>query len=273
MNQFILYEIPLEFASASMIAILLAAIEIGFRGGLRRYRRSRDGDPGVESTKGDITLGSLLALLGLLFAFTYAVALDRHDTRKQLVVDEANAIETAFLRADLAEEPGRTQLRRLILDYAKTRTGTTKETDTKNGLERLLAVSLEVQAKLWPLTKIVIAESELSGPIEASIITAVNDILDENARRVALVYDRMPPVVFGLLILIAALSLGIAGHNAGLHGHINRWRLAIFACVLTTLMIVIIDFEKPLSGLIHVSQTPIITTVQAIEAVLESETK
>jgi hypothetical protein len=67
----------------------------------------------------DIAMGSMFALLGLIMAFTYAFTVSRADHRKQAIVNEANTIGTAFLRVELASEPGRSELRRLLLDYAR----------------------------------------------------------------------------------------------------------------------------------------------------------
>ena len=271
MSAFLLYEFPLGFAFISMFIILLVANEIGYRAGLARFRQSRDGDQDVELARNDITLTALLALLGLMLAFTYAVELNRHDLRKQETVNEANAIDTAFLRADFADEPVRTRLREALLEYAKTRTASVERSTSKEDLDLLRAHSLTVQETLWPLTKELVVESELPGPIEASIIAAVNDVLDAETARSATIYDRMPPIIFVLLVLISGLSIGMASYNNGLEGHIHRWRISMFAFVLTSLMTVIVDFEKPLTGFIHVSQTPITATIENLEAELQRE--
>ena len=271
MSAFLLYELPLSFAFISMFLILLVAIEIGYRAGLARFRRSRDGKQDVELARNDITLTALLALLGLMLAFTYAVELNRHDLRKQATVAEANAVETAFLRANFADEPARTRLREALLEYAITRTASADHAGKKADIDQLRAHSLTVQATLWPLTEQLIADSELPAPIEASIIAAMNDVLDAETTRSAIIYDRMPPIIFVLLVLISGLSIGMASYNTGLEGRIHRWRITMFAFVLTSLMTVIVDFEKPLTGFIHVSQTPITATIESLETELQSE--
>ncbi len=271
MSNFILWEIPLWLAFVSMFFTLLASIEVGYRTGIRKFRSSPDKHLSVETTKNDVTLGSLLALLGLMLAFTYAVELNRQEQRKQATVDEANAIETAFLVVDFGVEPGRTQLREALFEYAKTRTAFPEEIHSREDLEQLFANSLAVQTKLWPLTKTLIEESQLPGPIQASIISAMTEVFDADSRRTSIIYDRIPMSVVVLLFLIATLALGMAAYNSGLQGHLNRWRKAMFALVLSSLMMVIVDFEKPLIGLIHVSQAPIHAVIQNLEAELERE--
>jgi len=90
------------------LVVLFVAVEEGFRFGLRHHHA---GSSAEKRTRGDVTLGSMLALLGLMLAFTYAFTLSRANARKQSVVEEANAIGTAFLKADLLPEPGRSEVR------------------------------------------------------------------------------------------------------------------------------------------------------------------
>ena len=271
MSRLLLYELPISVAFISTFVILLAAIEIGYRAGLARFRRPRDGDQDIEFTRHDVTLTTLLGFLGLILAFTYAFELNRQDMRKQAIVVEANAIGTAFLRADFAAEPARTRLRAALLEYAKTRTASAEQAGSKEDRDQLRAHSLAVQATLWPLTKELVEENELPGPIEASIIMAVNDVLDAGTTRSAIFYDRMPPIIFVLLVLIGGLSFGMATYNAGLEGRINRWRITMFAFIITSLMTVIVDSEKSATGIIQVSQTPIIEAIESLEAELQRE--
>jgi len=99
------------------LAILLLVGEVGFRLGKRM-------EPGVEeSTKSQITSiqGAMLALFGLLLAFTFAMAVSRYDLRKQLVVEESTSIGTTHLRAQLLPEPYRTEISRLLRHYVDVR--------------------------------------------------------------------------------------------------------------------------------------------------------
>ena len=241
MSEFIFFEIPFWAASLSIFITLLVAVEIGYRGGFwvreRRHIRYRDRD----ASNTDVTVGAMLALLGLLLAFTYATELNRHDMRKKAILNDANAIGTAFLMADFAAEPARSELRSTLLEYAKTRTITDEIVLGLKDVKRITARSLQVQSEIWPITKDLIAHSDLPGPLEVSIIAAVTRIFDAHAQRVAVTYDRLPPIVFGLLFLLAVLSLGMAAYNSGLEGHIRRWRKVTYAFVLTALMIVLVD--------------------------------
>ncbi|MCG6862999.1 MAG: hypothetical protein LJE70_17245 [Chromatiaceae bacterium] len=258
-----LYEWPLWLDGVLFWLLLLIAVEGGFWMGLRRHRRSVDAK---STVRGDVTLGSMLALLGLLLAFTYAFGLGRADMRKQAIVNEANAIGTAFLRADLGVEPGRSELRQGLLDYARTRL---VYKDLFGEAQReAVDRSLEAQSRLWPAAERAV-QGDVPGPIQAFILQAVNEVLDTNTVRLAVINDRIPGTVFGVLLLVAAVSLGVAAHNIGLNGTINRWRMSAFSLILAALMLVILDFDRGQHGFIRVSLQPLELVIKDLESQLE----
>jgi hypothetical protein len=246
------YRLPIWIDGILIVLLLLVAVEAGYRVGLRRYRGSAM--DAKKQTRGDVTVGSMLALLGLLLAFTYAFSLSRADMRKQAIVHEANAIGTAFLRARFGVEPGRSELRERLYDYARTRTNSAElyGDNLRDAVDR----SLEAEARLWPAMERAL-QGDVPAPVQAAIMTAVNEVLDTNTLRLAVIHDRIPAVVLALLILVAAASLGLAAHNAGLNGAIHRSRMGAFAIVLAALMIVIIDFDRGQHGMIRVSHQPL----------------
>ena len=233
-----LYELPIWVDGTLFLLLFLLAMEGGFRMGLRQHRVTGD----VKKTeRGDVTLGAMLALLGLMLAFTYAFSLGRADMRKQAIVNEANAIGTAFLRADLGAEPGRSELRKGLLEYAQTRAVSKELYDEE--LREAIDRSLQAQARLWPATKRAL-QGDVPGPIQASIVQSVNEVLDTHAIRVAVIDDHIPAAIFLLLMLTAAASLAVAAYNAGLNGNIHRWRMSAFSLVLAAMMMVIVDFDR-----------------------------
>jgi hypothetical protein len=113
-----LYQLPLWVVIFLLMILLLVPMEVGFRLGMRLKPMKRD----LESeARSDVTIAAMMALLGLMLAFTYSFSLSRADLRKAALIKEVNAISTAFLRADLLPEPGRTEVRKLLYDYAKSR--------------------------------------------------------------------------------------------------------------------------------------------------------
>jgi hypothetical protein len=259
-----LYEIPLWADAVLFLVVLFVAVEIGFRFGLRQHHAESSAE---KRARGDVTLGSMLALLGLMLAFTYAFTLSRADARKQSVVEEANAIGTAFLKADLLPEPGRSEVRERLLDYARTRVVTRELIKDPSARQKFITRTMDAQSQLWPATKRALQGSAL-GPYEASMVQAVNDVLDAHTRRLTAAFDHMPEVVSVLLLLIAALSLAVAAHNAGLSGRMNRWRMSGFTLILAALMLVILDFDRPQVGFIMLNETPLSALVKDLENAL-----
>ena len=98
-------QLPLWVIALLFLAVLSVAVELGFRVGLRKRKQW----PDAEIGGGGVVLTAMMALLGLILAFTYSASASRYDARKQAVIVEANDIGTAFLRAGLVDDPGRTE--------------------------------------------------------------------------------------------------------------------------------------------------------------------
>jgi len=259
-----LYHQPAWVLGLILLLILLLFMEAGFRLGLRQGPVQKETE---KTLRGDVTLSAMLALLGLMLAFTYAFSLSRADLRKQAVVNEANAIGTAFMRADLAAEPGRSELRQHLLEYARTRVFRAEGVENLQHLHELIERSLEAQSNLWPATKLAI-QGSASTPLDALLVQAINAVMDAHTTRFAVGFDHLPAAVLFALILIAGLSMAGAAYNAGLRGRMIRWRMISFALIMVTLIVVIVDFDQSLRGFIQVSNQSLISLVQDMEAVI-----
>lgn len=259
-----LYQQPAWLLGLILLMILLLFLEAGFRIGLRNRMAREEVD---KMLRGDVTLGAMLALLGLMLAFTYAFSLSRADLRKQAIVNEANAIGTAFMRADLVAEPGRSELRQRLLEYARTRVLTAESVENLQQLHQLIERSLEAQGQLWPTTKLAL-QGDAPTPFETSLVEAINAVMDAHTTRLSVGFDQMPALVVFALILIAALSLAGAAHNAGLRGRMIRWRMTAFALIMVILIVMIVDFDQSLRGFIQVSNQSLISLVQNMEAAI-----
>jgi hypothetical protein len=113
---------PLDFLPVwgvfvATLLLILLSVEIGYRLGRYRWKRS---EKAKEAPIGEM-VGATLGLLAFLLAFTFGVAATRFDARKQAVRDEANAIRTTYLRAGLLPEPQRTEVRKLLREYVDVR--------------------------------------------------------------------------------------------------------------------------------------------------------
>jgi hypothetical protein len=260
------YEIPLWLVIFLFLASLLIPMEFGFRLGMRQRRLHPEAEKAALS---DITLAAMLALLGLMLAFTYSFSMSRADMRKRALTTEVNAISTAFLRADLTPEPSRTELRELLLDYARSRLVAPGEIRTRGQLQAAVNRSLQIQSKLWPATvSAVRQEGEMPDPEKALLLAAINDVLDAHTSRMVVTYDRLPTAVLLLLVLIAAVSLAVTAFNTSLSGLQGRWRLVAFAATLAALMYVILDFDMVMRGFIQINYDSLVLLIQEMEHAL-----
>lgn len=255
------YNLPIWVAGFTLLIILVIALEFGFRVGLKRREHWKDADSGG----GAVVLTSMFAVMGLVLAFTYASGVSRFDARKSAVIKEANALGTAFHRADLVAEPGRSELKMVLLDYARTRVIKIGTVNTIQDRKLTLETTLEKLEKIWPATKRMVEQNK-PGPIEASMVAAINDVIDAHTIRLAAILDKLPRVIMWMLVFISSASLAVAGYNAGIQGRMSRWRMSAFALVLTFLMIVILDFDRPNDGFVVVSNSSIEDTVAEMEA-------
>lgn len=261
------YQLPLWLVAFVFLILLLIPMELGFRFGVRR--KSLHPSSGGEAAS-DVTLTSMLALLGLMLAFTYSFSMSRADLRKVALVDEVNAIGTAFLRADLLPEPGRSDLRQRLFDYAKSRYVEPGTVKTLEELQKVVTHSVEVQSRLWPTMKAALQNpGNLSGPEKALLISSVNEVLDCHTRRIAVFYDRLPTAVLALLILIAAAALSMAAYALAFRGQFNRLRMTAFALVLASLMFMILDYDMVMRGLIQVDHRSLVTLIDEMHSAIQ----
>jgi hypothetical protein len=256
-----IYDYPLWVLTLSLLALLLGAQEIGYRIGL--FQRSVVGPTDLEGGGGNLVLTSMLALLGLVMAFTYSAAVDRHEDRRSAIINEANALGTAYLRVDAVAEPTRSQLKQVLYDYAVTRAPSDSKISDQRRLE-LVETSLKVQQKIWPLVLRVV-DGNQRGPVEAGLLSAITELLDMNTVRLSAITNKLPAPAVYMLVFIAAASMAVAGYNAGANGSISRWRMALFAVVLAGLMLLIIDFDRPLEGMVRSDFVSLNATIAAMK--------
>jgi len=256
-----IYNYPIWAVGLAFIVILTTMLELGFRVGLKRRETWKDADSGG----GAVVLNSMFALMGLVLAFTYAIGVNHYDASKKAVIIEANELSTAFLKANLVAEPGRTELKTKLLDYARTRTFRFGTYGTNEERKMALMITLDKQAELWLATTHVVDQGD-RGPMSSSLVAAINDVIDAHTIRLAAILDKLPRVVIWMLLFIAAASLGVAGYNAGIQGRMSRFRMTALTLVITGLILIILDFDRPGDGLVIVDEFIIDNVIADMEA-------
>jgi hypothetical protein len=241
-------------------AILLLATELGYRLGQRHTPERRKALQGQSGT----LQASLLGLLGLLLGFTFAMAVGRFESRKQLVLDEANGIGTAWLRAGYLSESTRDVIRPTLLDYVDARLQAANVPVGSEEYEKQVARSERNQATMWRATT---AEVKAHDSPAVSLFTAsLNDVIDLDAKRQATTRNHVPASVWLLLILVSVVVCWTTGYSTALS---ESGRLAlsmiILPVLLTAVITIVADLDNPRRGLIKVSQQSMLDLQNALQ--------
>jgi hypothetical protein len=238
--------LPIWGVFLATVAVVLLAIEGGYRLGTYRRRLSeREDRPPVGEM-----VAATLALLAFLLAFTFGLAASRFDVRRGLVVEEANAIGTAYLRASLLPEPHRSEVRGILREYVEIRIGAVEPGTLAAGIAR----SRELHARLWDHAAAVGSEDP-SSVVAGLFIGSLNEVIDLHTERVMLgAGNRIPWVIWAVLYFVAAIGTAVMGYHAGLAG--SGRSLAMLALILafSAVMTLIADLDRPQEGLLRVGQ-------------------
>jgi hypothetical protein len=250
--------IPIAGVFVLFMVITLACYEVGFRVG----RWWQDRMPGEQEGPTEMLVGSLLALMAFVLAITMGMAADRFDTRRGLVVEDATAIATAYMRADYLPESEAQQVKTLVREYLPLRITTTSD---RAEVQADVSRSLEIHAELWAIQAAVAATD--NSDLIASFGDSLTDLVATHERRVvAGLYARVPETVIMLLLVGSALSLGMVGFAAGLKKRRSVLSAVVLVVALGIVTTLVIDLDRPQDGFLRVSQQALIDVGQWIGA-------
>jgi hypothetical protein len=223
-------------------------LQVGF---LLCTYRGKEGTREPGAPVGSMVSASL-ALLAFMLGFTYNVAQARFEERRLLIVDEANAIGTAYLRADFLEEPGRGVVKQLLRQYAAQRT------PSPATAEQAISASEELQQKLWAQTAAA-AQKHPNWPVYSTFITAMNDVIDIHSKRVASAFNaRIPLSIWLALFAIGSLAMIATGYYCGMTGDRSGVETMLMILSFMTVLFVVADLDRPFEGSIRAPQQPLI---------------
>ncbi|PZN93243.1 MAG: hypothetical protein DCF31_13125 [Alphaproteobacteria bacterium] len=251
--------VPLWLVGGVLVLLFVVACSIGYRVH-GRLQPSVGGAGAEDETQ---VLSAALLLLALLIGFTFSMALGRYDTRRQIVVQEANDIGTAWLRAGLVPgEPGQ-MLQDRLAAYAATRVSTAANTGDPRLFAARMARGAALRREIWTLTAAAIAPD--SGTAQsAALVAAVNAVLNTATTRAAAIEARVPSKVIDLLIVYAIVAAFMLGNVLAAHGSQHRVATFILFTLLAMTITLILDLDRPQSGDITISQTPLVDLVADI---------
>lgn len=248
--------VPLWALFICILFVVMLSVEFGYR--LGKYRRSRHEEE-KEAPLGTM-VGATLGLLAFVLAFTFGLAAARFDARRQVLLDEANAIGTTYLRAGMLPERGE-EIRRLLRDYVAARLEAVQSGKLAEGIRR----SENIQQQVWTEAEAV-AEKNSDSIIVGLFVQSLNQMIDLHASRMqAGLRSRIPGAIWVGLFAVAALSLATMGYHAGLSG--TRRSLAIVAVAVTFSVVIelIADLDRPQEGVLRISQQALLDVQRSMK--------
>jgi hypothetical protein len=230
------------------IAVVLAAVEVGYWFGRHRKRAGAEHEAPVGAI-----VGASLTLLAFVLAFTFGIAATRYDTRRELLQREANAIGTTYLRTSFLPEPARGELRALLREYVDARLSISGPGDLEAAIRR----SEDLHGRLWAVTERVAParDSELT----SLFVQSLNETIDLHAARKTLVlWAHIPTTVWLALYIVAILTMAAMGYHAGVAGTTRSAAGAAVVLSFAVIIVLIADLDRPREGLLRANQQPLL---------------
>jgi hypothetical protein len=239
--------------------VLIIATAIGYRFGIRQAPITND----VNRSQFATIQGALLGLLALLLGFTFAMTISRFDTRKNLVLEEANAIGTTYLRAQLLPDPYNAEVSDLLRQYIDVRLDFYNAGVDEKKLRAATEQTELLHRQLW-------SRATAGAKVDSHSITtglfiqSLNEVIDLHEKRIIALRNRVPDSVMLLLFIVSILTMGLTGYGSGLTGKRHFFVTTTVAILIAAVIYLIIDLDRPRRGLIKVSQQSMIDLKESI---------
>jgi hypothetical protein len=242
--------IPFIAESLLFAALLFAAMIALQEWGRRLGERDRRLDPQWDKASRSAAEGAVFGLLGLFLAFTFSGAGSRFDERRKLIVEEANAIGTAWLRLDVLPADQQPELRRLVRAYVDARL----ELVGTRGTGQLTAAAAKVAGLQQQVWSAAIAAANRSDRIPPStvLLPALNAMFDIATARMEAARRHPPLVVFLVMALLSLVGALFAGYGMAAHPRRSWIHTFGFALVMTLAFYVTLELEYPRLGVVRI---------------------
>lgn len=242
----------------SISGILIVISELCFLVGRGVKRKTPDlADSPIGSVQ-----GAILALLGLLLGFSFAMAVGRYDVRRNLAVDEANSIGTTWLRAEFLSGKSGLEVRTILKDYTKLRIESIAALPKSPEMDSLIRRNGEFETRMWEIARREAASNP--SPVTVSFITSLNETFDLGSSRIYAARNHVPGAVWLLLIVVAGCGAGGSGYFQGLSMSRSSLNQLVFPVLIAVVITLISDMDRAKHGLIGVSQEPLTDLYETI---------
>lgn len=258
----LLYQQSAVLITIALLAAMVLGAELGYRLG-RRGRTTHD-----EPTRTQIISiqAATLGLLALLLGFTFAMALSRFEYRKQMVVQESNAIGTAALRSQFLPASHDDEVDTLFRRYVEMRLESVLRTrQGSSEREQLDREARQIQRQLWHIANEAAKVDPRSIPL-GLFAQAINEVIDIKAKRDIAVANHVPEPVLLFLLAFAVLAAAVLGYGNGLADGRMRLLTAAYCVIVALATVLIIDLDHPQQGLARTSQQSMLQLQEIIDA-------
>lgn len=240
------------------IAALLLVHELGYRArAFTKEHKTESWERLIRDTRNQIGL-----LLSLLLGFAMSMALSMYTQRGQLIVDEANAIQLAYLRAGLQTGDVRTSAPPVLREYVNARIAVLERQHANTARDQAVLHTKTLQRTLWKQASAEAATTP--SPVLTSYTDALGQIVAKEAEQASANDDRVPTDIWMLLSVLAIMVTGLVGY-----GQERRMALVTFIPVLmiATAFSLLSDLSSPVSGFINVGED----SLRAVSAALAAD--
>ena len=251
----ILDKFPLWAVYLGTVALSLVAAEIGFRIGIWLQRRD---SYSKETPVRSAVIGGMLGLMAFILAISVGIVIDQQNARKTMVVTEANAIGTAFLRTGFLDEPDRSLSRDLLREYVEVRLDAAADFTL---FEAARKRSEEIHGQLWSIIENNVREGQESD-IMALFVESINEGIDGHSLRLAAIGLRLPVLLGRMLYAATMLSFLLIGVVNSSDGKRDPIAVLLFALAFVAILMLIVDLDRPQQGLLTISQTALSDLLQ-----------
>jgi hypothetical protein len=242
-----LTEVDAWVTAALLAAAMLAGWAVGWWSGCSLSQEARE----VPASKFN---DAILALLGLLLAFTFSMSLIKHDQRRQMVVTDSNAIGDFYTCVSLLKEPVRGKLQGVVRRYVEHRLALASSVADEATFQQKLDEIQEMHGQMQTLVGKAVDEGT---PVVVPLVNTLNAVTSSHAARLMAVRDRLPGSIVLLLFLGAVVSVALIGRQQGASAEWHPGTTVGFAVLVCMVVWVTLDLNQPQRGLITVSQEPL----------------
>ncbi len=247
--------------TSSLFLIIIMFNEVGYH--LGRFVQTQT-DEEIKYLTGAIQ-ASILGLLALLLGFTFSMSMQRYDNRSQALLSEVNSIGTVILRTQLLPARYQDEATRLMQKYVDLRIAIGKIDLTEREDRKKYHKEISgIQGALWALA----IDATLADPrpvTTGAFVNALNDMIDDEGKRSALLQMHVPEIVLFLLFLVFISSGGILGYSSGLSGRRVVAPTIMVSFLIALIVFIILDLDRPRRGFIQVNQAPMIMLKESFE--------